>query len=387
MRIAKIYVPEKVTKKINLEKIDLTIRPLGSTVALVGKNGGGKSRILSFVENYMNILTPEDILNDHIQYIPSEVMGPHLRNFNKAKSIFRKLSNQSLNEQQIDQNRVQANKLVSPVHKNIRQLSNRYIKVVDNDALKIIKENVNRNDGFSFEEILNNKHIGNQTQQGNKAKRVLLNEFTEFNTQSTINYLTNLTNEIAIDEFNLYLKNRETPEFVNPEIKKKKSYQLFSIFQENVKKFLGKDFSYQQTVQGNTVNSTLHFDNQPFNLNFFSPGQKTLFAYAILFFFLEVNSKTNIRDSIILLDEPEKHLHPEAQIALVDALKSIVANSGQLWIATHSVHILSHLEYDEILMVKDSKIIPPSRTTPGESFNDLMGLENHIAELISLALF
>lgn len=186
-----------------------------------------------------------------------------------------------------------------------------------------------------------------------------------------------------IDEFNLYLKNREKPQLINDEIKNKRSYQLFSKFQGYVKQFLGKDFSYQQTAQGNTVNSTLHYNNEPFNLNLFSPGQKTLFAYAILFFYLDTNAKTNIRESIIIIDEPEKHLHPEAQLKLINALKSIVEKAGQLWIATHSVHILSHLDYDEIMMVKDDEIILPSRTTPGKSFNDLMGIDEHINELIS----
>ncbi|MCZ8284377.1 MAG: methyltransferase domain-containing protein, partial [Bacteroidia bacterium] len=70
-----------------------------------------------------------------------------------------------------------------------------------------------------------------------------------------------------------------------------------------------------------------------------------------------------------------------AQIKLISALRRIIEKSGQLWIATHSVHILSHLNYDEIFMVKDSEIITPSRTTPGKSFNDLMGIDEHIHEL------
>jgi SAM-dependent methyltransferase len=35
------------------------------------------------------------------------------------------------------------------------------------------------------------------------------------------------------------------------------------------------------------------------------------------------------------------------------------------------------------MMIDDNKIIPPSRTTPGKSFNSLMGLENHISKLIA----
>ncbi|WP_431135102.1 AAA family ATPase [Psychroserpens mesophilus] len=382
MRISKIHVPESTTKSKNLEEIDLTKKPLGSTVALVGKNGAGKSRILEFVQNYIQTITVDNLLNGHIEKLPSEIIGKYQTNLDAAIKSMRQFGSKRINDAQRNQFKSQANQNINPIFKNFQRLSKAYIKLVDNDDLKNIKAATNNN--LSFEQILSNRHFTNLT-QNNPAQRnqiPIINEFNEFNSQSTIQYLTKLTNEIATDEFNLYLKNRETPELVNPEIKKKKSFQLFTVFQDYVKKFLGKDFSYQQTVQGNTVSSTLHYNDQPFNINQFSPGQKTLFAYAILFFYLDVNSKTNIRESIIIIDEPEKHLHPEAQISLINALKSIIEKSGQLWIATHSVHILSHLDYDEIMMVEDNKIIPPSRTTPGKSFNSLMGLEHHISKLI-----
>jgi len=382
MRISKIHVPQSSTKGKNLEEIDLTRKPLASTVALVGKNGAGKSRILSFVQNYILSIDAESFLNGHIENIPPELIGRYQGNLDAANQIKKQYFSDKVTAQQKSQLKIQANQQLSPIIQNFQKFGKAYVKIVDNDDLKNIKA-LSNNNSLTFEQILNNQHFTNLTQPNTNNQTSPINEFTEFNSQSTLQYLTKLTNEIATDEFNLYLKNRQTPELVNEEIKKKKSFQLFTIFQDYVKKFLGKDFSYQQTVQGNTVNSTLHYNDQPFNLNLFSPGQKTLFAYAILFFYLDVNSKTNIRDSIIIIDEPEKHLHPEAQISLINALKNIVSKSGQLWLATHSVHILSHLEYDEILMVEDSKIIPPSRTTPGMSFNSLMGLEHHVSNLIT----
>lgn len=385
MKISKLKVHEVTTKPKNLEEIDLTRKPLGSTVALVGKNGAGKSRILDFVKYYIESNNPENLYNGHIENLPQTIIGNNQRNLDSAIKSFKQSQNDSLSEQQQRQAKQQADSQIGAINNRFQQLGKAYVKVVDNDDLKTIKAVANNNNSLSFEQILNNQHFNNLTlnQQNQRNQPQILNEFTSFNSQSTIQYLTKLTNEIATDEFNLYLKNRETPELVNPEIKKKKSYQLFSIFQDYVRKFLGKDFSYKQTVQGNTVNSTLHYNDQPFNLNLFSPGQKTLFAYAILFFYLDVNSKANLKDSILIIDEPEKHLHPEAQIDLINALKTIVSKSGQLWIATHSIHILSHLEYDEILMVENNKIIPPSRTTPGKSFNALMGLDTHISKLVT----
>ncbi len=383
MRISKIQVPESTTKAKNLDEINLTKKSLGSTVALVGRNGAGKSRVLEFVKNYIEAINPENLCNGHIQNIPQSIIGNHQAHIDAAIKSMKQSENNSYNDQQKKNLKQQAIQKIAPVYQKFTQLGKAYIKLVDNDDLKNIKAVTNNNNSLSFEQILSNQHFSNLTQPNNNRQNQVLNEFSELNSQSTIQYFTKLTNEIVTDEFNLYVQNREKPELVNSEIKKKKSYKLFTIFQEYVKKFLGQNFSYKQTTQGNTINSTLHFNDQPFNLSLFSPGQKTLFAYAILFFYLDVNSNANLRESIIIIDEPEKHLHPEAQIDLINALKSIITKSGQLWIATHSIHILSHLEYDEILMIENNKIIPPSRTTPGKSFNALMGLDLHISKLMS----
>ncbi|HEX8333224.1 MAG TPA: AAA family ATPase, partial [Segetibacter sp.] len=265
-----------------------------------------------------------------------------------------------------------------------KRIASAYVKVVDSDSLMIIKETIDSG-SLSFEQILSNRHFDDVVNAPlNLANKPTgFNEFSALNNNSTVAYLNKITTQIATDEFNLYIQNRDTPEKVSEAIKGKKSFQLFNSFQKYIKQFLGKDFSYHQTASGNIVNSTLHFNKEPFNLHLLSPGQKTLFAYAILFFYLETNSNANVNESIIIIDEPEKHLHPEAQIILVNALKSILSKSGQLWIATHSIHILSHLDCDEIVMVKDDQIVKPSRTTPGNAFNDLMGIDDHINELIS----
>lgn len=393
MRISKIKIPLEQTQNVNLKEINLTQKELGSTVALIGKNGAGKSRILKFVNDYYKTITHENYFEEHFQNIPDTIISQHLMSIDRAKSQFMELKKSNLNEQAKQQIKIQVAQLMSPIIHRFQQLGQAYIKYVDNEELQKIKENINDNKSLSFEQILTNSHfdnivanpgliqqsISNPTQPNN----VLLNEFTALNNATTVSYFTKLTNEIVTDEFSLYIKHRKNPELISDEIKKKESFKLFDKFQGYVKEFLGKEFSYKQTASGNTVNSILLFNNKPFNIKLLSPGQKTLFAYAILFFYLDTNSNTNIRESIIIIDEPEKHLHPEAQITLINALKKIIGKTGQLWIATHSIHILSHLEFDEIMMVKDDEIVPPSRLTPGKSFNDLMGIEEHIEELVT----
>lgn len=392
MRISKLKVATALTETKRLKEINLTKKPLGSIIALVGKNGAGKTRVLKFVEDYFQNITIEDLNSEFIINIPPTIGANYQQQITTAKTNLQNEKRRSSNNLQIQQYQQQITAASNSLLIRLKQLGKTYIKVVDNDDLKNIKANIVNNNALSFEQILTNSHFENliknpdilrQNEQQQQQQGVLINEFTAFNSQSTIQYLGKLSNEILTDQVNLYLEHTDNLEHINTEIKKKNSYKLFSRFQYYVRQFLGKEFTYKQKTTGNTINSTLYFNDTPFDINLFSPGQKTLFAYAILFFYLDTNSKTNIKDSIIIMDEPEKHLHPEAQIALITALKEIVSKSGQLWIATHSINILAHLEYDEIIMVKDDEIIPPSRTTPGDSFNDLMGLDEHISELVA----
>ena len=389
MRISKLQVLQTITNEKHLKEINLTKKNFGHTVALVGRNGAGKSRVLELVEKYFQNIRIEHIQGKHITNIPEIINQNVLTIIEQAKLESLRFPENSSQGQH-------SRKTLSNLHLQLltrfKQYGAAFIKVVDNDDLKNIKVSISNDKTLTFESILGNSHYDRLIQNPNLINLTndqllqqgfLINEFKAFNSNSTIQYLSKLADSILTDQVNLYLDQPENLEFINNEIKKNESFKLFNKFQEYVKKFLGKKFSYKQNKGGNVISSILHYDAKPFNIQHFSPGQKTLFAYAILFFYLDINSKTNIKDSIIIIDEPEKHLHPEAQIALLNAIQNIIRDSGQLWIATHSINILSHLDFTEILMVKDDEIIPPSRTTPGNSFVELMGIESHINGLLS----
>lgn len=389
MRISKLKVSSSLTNPKNLKEINLVKKSFGSTVALIGKNGAGKSRVLELVEKYFQNITIENVQENHITEIPQLIAQTHVKNIKANKLQASKLPQ---NTALLQQSLVQIKNSEIQLLQRFKQFGHAFIKVVDNDDLKNIKASISKDVNLTFESILSNSHYDkliqnptliSQTNEELLQKGLLSNEFKAFNSNSTIQYISKLTDSILSDQVNLYLDQPENLEFINSEIKKNESYKLFNKFQFYIKKFLGKEFTYKQKKGTNTISSVLFYNSQPFNIQHFSPGQKTLFAYAILFFYLDINSKTNITDSIIIIDEPEKHLHPEAQIDLLIAVQEIVKKSGQLWIATHSINILSNLDFNEILMVKDDEIIPPSRTTPGHSFVELMGIDNHINQLTS----
>ncbi|MFT0171476.1 AAA family ATPase [Paraburkholderia mimosarum] len=69
-----------------------------------------------------------------------------------------------------------------------------------------------------------------------------------------------------------------------------------------------------------------------------SVGQEQLVRWIVL-----IHSRILAEASVpLLLDEPEVHLHPQALNKLIDALLQRAPNT-QIWIATHSLSLISHL--------------------------------------------
>lgn len=385
MRFSKVRIHEEQTSRVGLKEINLKKKPLGSIVALIGRNGAGKSRILDLIESYLSQITEQRLVEDYLTHIPNSLIDGLVERDAIPIDYHERLA--EIKTVKIVDIGVPGRKDLSPLTpflNRIKQFGQAYIKIVNNDELNNIKDKTD----VLFNYFVENTHLDDyfktkENDDPNKKGNIInrINEFSSFNSLDTVEYFQQIANEIAVLEVELILKNRENIEKVNELLKANPSKQLFDVFQRYIKHFLGQEFTYQTVFENGVVKSNLYQNDKQFDIKLLSPGQRTLFAFAVLLFFLDANKKTNIKDSIIIIDEPEKHLHPEAQISLINALREIVSESGQLWIATHSVHILSHLEYDEIFMVKDGEITPPSKITPGKSLIELMGFDEYIEEL------
>lgn len=378
MRIEK-FCSSKAATLLGLKPINLTSKKLGSVIALVGKNGAGKSRVLKLVEAFPAILTPSEFLEDYISHLPNSVLEAETPNINFAIKKYNAIRIVTISDEQRRQQLGEIQETLKGVFEKLQETASHYIKVVDSDDLITIKEKLE--DDLTFEQILNNVHLSHKqdNKNGNNSKKNTTNEFKLFNSSATVNYFSDLSKQDVVKKFANYVSNDAQKQ--NENNNTNLSPDRFARFKFFLKKFLGKEFSYQPSMENDTIKSSLTLDGKPFNITQLSPGQKTLFAYAVLLFYLEYNTQTNLRECIIIIDEPEKHLHPEAQIILIDTLRDLVKEKGQLWIATHSINILSHLHSDEILFVENDEVFPPSRLTPGHSFKALMGYENYIDEL------
>lgn len=176
----------------------------------------------------------------------------------------------------------------------------------------------------------------------------------------------------------------------NEKFTKSKAFTLFENLRNKISLFLNKnlDWGKQTTSKNITETGVLSqkigfwtLNGRRFNYQEFSDGEKVLFTYALLFFLLDVNTETSIKDSIILIDEPELNLHPESEIQLIDAIRKMIGDSGQLWIATHSLNIISSLNYEDIYIVKDGTILDKRNTTPTHAIDELINLNTNLERI------
>ncbi len=111
-----------------------------------------------------------------------------------------------------------------------------------------------------------------------------------------------------------------------------------------------------------------------------SDGQKALLQWCIALHAQGVK----LADLILLMDEPENHLHPESMISTIDRI--IDANpNGQLWIATHSVPLIASLYSNRsddvsVYFMRNGSLSFASEQ-PELVLKSLMGGEGNIAAL------
>ena len=393
MKFSKIKIPKEITDTKGVEKID--IKRLTNVIAFVGKNGSGKTRILDLIENnlFSEInLSPQNIADEVIFCLP-RLFDPINKLSIEAKEAeaIRERMNELLPQvktpsvrQEYDQLNLRFGKIQNAVTKAASQLQPiihtlkpKYLRRIDSDEIKHLQPPTSGviipSGGkieISFESL-----IEKVTEDAEYNELGLIHK-------NALNFLAKLPHQLVSDEHECNLENKN--------IQNRVSYRRFVSLKKYILNFLKKELTYERhkgksnlTADGYNVNykGIWKLDGRDFNYAEFSDGEKVLFAYALLFFLLDQNPNLKIRESIILIDEPELHLHPDSEIDLIEGVKDVIKDKGQLIIATHSINILSMLNYDEIFMVRDGCITHPSQVTPGQSLSELMGIEERVNKL------
>lgn len=88
---------------------------------------------------------------------------------------------------------------------------------------------------------------------------------------------------------------------------------------------------------GRTKDSEVTLFGKPLAQASLSDGQKVLLQLSIA-----LHAQRATTGQVLLMDEPENHLHPAALIEVFDRIREALPDT-QVWIATHSVPLLAHL--------------------------------------------
>jgi ABC-type cobalamin/Fe3+-siderophores transport system ATPase subunit/SAM-dependent methyltransferase len=404
MRIKKIFLDNELTSQCGIEEINIS--RLNTVVAFVGKNGSGKTRILKLIlNNSEKLLSPFRFIDNSISY-PAKKFEEYIKYFNNYKEFLLSLEKllefqeknknnpkddtlvQALNESRQNYSSLEKKYFTNTNKKNqittkfsafqaeLNNLRNEYIFSIGHSDILQLKEALSedpKKQFTSFEDLIES-----------------VADSLNFNVISTINksslaFFKKLPHQLVFDYFETLGNEKK--------YNRRVSFKRYKILKKFINDFLSKELTWESITSDKKLTNDgvqslqsgiWKLDGREFNYNELSDGERTLFSYCLLFFLMELNPKLKVRDSIILIDEPELHLHPDSEIDLIQGLRKIISDRGQLIIATHSINILSALNLDEIFMVKKNKIYHPSRKIPVESLSELMSLDDRISKLQNL---
>ena len=104
----------------------------------------------------------------------------------------------------------------------------------------------------------------------------------------------------------------------------------------------------------------------------FSPGERFIFYLCFFLFYMDTIKHGKL---ILLLDEPELHLHPQILIKIIRWLyhAKIVE---ELWVASHSLFLVPLFRFNEIVLFENSSIRPRDSRMYKQIYKDLVGLED-----------
>lgn len=110
-----------------------------------------------------------------------------------------------------------------------------------------------------------------------------------------------------------------------------------------------------------------------------SPGESLIFYICFFLYYLSVVQRGKL---VVLMDEPELHLHPQALILIMSwLLRSSAIN--ELWVASHSLFLVPMFKFSEVVLFEDNTIIPRDGKMYKKIYDDLIGLANNdIFELL-----
>ena len=343
---------------------------------IVGSNGSGKTRLLENILEKLKKKDYEDFLDKSLTDNRLNLQDFDVR---QSKIVGKEFYNDKL----------KSNIILTEVDLNNQNFITKMKNLIDESCLlssTLYIDNSLKKNNIIFSNLIGSiekKIVNTNLVDVDKYK---LNNIDEALDNDAINFISDFVRKYIAHERDkdfsikgIRLKNHaKTSNNVKGYVNSKNYEKLRNIILEFTKKSL--DFEIDSI--NNEI--SIQLNNIDLSSKLFSPGETILLKYAILFFLLEISTKANIKNSIVIIDEIENHLHPEAQVILIRRLRELLKDNGQLFVATHSLHILAEMNLDEIYYVENNNIHAPGRNTPQNSIISIMGDEYKYNKLTSL---
>ncbi|HUQ02145.1 MAG TPA: AAA family ATPase [Kofleriaceae bacterium] len=138
-------------------------------------------------------------------------------------------------------------------------------------------------------------------------------------------------------------------------------------FCELVESLLGGPLDW--VVTEDTLEPRPLFRGMRFEPNKLSPGERVLLDWAVV---LHLRDEANLGGRVVLIDEPEQHLHPDVCWKAIGRLREELGPDGQLWIATHSLPLVAQAEPTDLFFVEGGSLVRASNT-PSRVWSSLLG--------------
>jgi len=432
MLITEINIPEDISSHVELDTISM--KKIGKTVLLAGKNGSGKTRILNLVRQEANNLSrnvqDKEQANLQVKSLKEQIANLPQSKIHQEQQIKQLTQNINNWEEQIEsqpQQELQHKENIEQYEKNIVTLSSRQgdktveLKI-EQEKKAITKqqqqiENLPRQkqqlenniesysqnivnlekaiNGLPEQKIKLQNEIETQNKlidtalpivcEGNKLtvvdfvpNKIELEGWSNFSKQEWENRATTAkTLGIkTIHQATIPLIHQVSERFFNAthqhlqstEIEINNATKDYERLKNIIKSFLGADISWNLDAHSTIFGKPIAQAN-------LSAGQRILLQLSVAIF----SQGGSLTDHVIFMDEPENHLHPSAVIDLIDTLRTHSPN-GQIWIATHSIPLLSHFEASALWFVEKGTI-KPSGKKPEVVLRSLLGDEENVQKL------
>jgi len=383
MKITAVNLTEDKTKLVGLNPISM--KKIGNMVLLAGKNGSGKTRLLNLIRNQA-----QDVQNDIIQR-------------NRAKNNIDSYSNQIKNQigqkQQLELNIQQYKNSINDTKQQIinqpqnkqqfEQSIQRYEKNINSSKQQIENQPQQKEEWekqiLKFEELL--KSPIPITLENNQQNIAVVDfvpnkiELVDWTNQSEQSWMQNASHATTIGVANLHqatipLIQKVTRTWFNS------THPSIEISQEE-KDIATADYERLQSIIQSFIGTKIGLDQNGHSTLFGKPiaqaqlsaGQRVLLQLCVAIF----AQGGSLENYIIFMDEPENHLHPSAVIDLLDTIKKHNPN-GQIWIATHSIPLLSHFDSSSLWFVENGTV-KHSGKKPELVLRSLLGDEDRIQKL------